>query len=88
MIAYALPDPSSPWRKTYAILLRPEETSELQPSPKMVGVIGTFRQLEIGYRIHPKYWGQGLATEALGSFLNMFWGLEGMSNNLKRKSQF
>ncbi|MCA1660210.1 MAG: GNAT family N-acetyltransferase [Verrucomicrobiaceae bacterium] len=47
----------------FAVLVRPEE--------RLIGYCGFFVQivddveeLEIGYRLHPDYWGKGLATEA------------------------
>jgi RimJ/RimL family protein N-acetyltransferase len=47
----------------FAVLARPEE--------RLIGYCGFFLQivddieeLEIGYRLHPDYWGNGLATEA------------------------
>ena len=47
----------------FALLDRPDE--------RLIGYCGFFAQvvddveeLEIGYRLHPDYWGQGLATEA------------------------
>ena len=40
---------------------------------RVIGYCGLFRQeidglieLEIGYRLHPSYWGRGIATEAAG----------------------
>ena len=42
-----------------------------QPDEKLIGYCGFFPQvvdeideLEIGYRLHPDYWGKGIATEA------------------------
>jgi len=42
-----------------------------QPNEKLIGYCGFFPQvvdeideLEIGYRLHPDYWGKGIATEA------------------------
>jgi ribosomal-protein-alanine N-acetyltransferase len=47
----------------FAVLARPDE--------RLIGYCGFFSQivddveeLEIGYRLHPDYWGHGLATEA------------------------
>ena len=47
----------------FAVIVRAED--------KLIGYCGFFRQIvddaeeiEIGYRLDPKYWGQGLATEA------------------------
>ena len=47
----------------FAVLARPDE--------RLIGYCGFFshivddvEELEIGYRLHPDYWGRGLATEA------------------------
>ena len=44
-----------------------------QEENRVIGYCGLFRQeidgvveLEIGYRLHPSYWGRGIATEAAG----------------------
>ena len=44
-----------------------------QEENRVIGYCGLFRQeidglveLEIGYRLHPRYWGRGMATEAAG----------------------
>ena len=44
----------------------------------MIGVIGIVREQEIGYRIHPDFWGKGFMSEALKMFIEMFWGMESM----------
>lgn len=38
----------------------------------MIGVIGIVREQEIGYRIHPDFWGKGFMSEALKMFIEMF----------------
>ncbi|KAA8569429.1 hypothetical protein EYC84_001065 [Monilinia fructicola] len=43
----------------------------------MIGIIGTSHTpANIGYKIHPNYWGKGYMTEALRLFVEMFWDLE------------
>ncbi|TAQ88128.1 hypothetical protein B7494_g3513 [Chlorociboria aeruginascens] len=79
-----LPSPEHPTDQ-YAILLRPV-LSNLEPwvnedgSPKIVGIVGTFRRggegLETSYCMNIKYWGRGYATEAFREFLKVFWRLE------------
>jgi len=44
---------------------------------KMIGVVGTPRESEIAYKVHPDYWGKGYMSEALEMFLDLFWKLEG-----------
>lgn len=45
----------------------------------MIGIIGTSHTpANIGYKIHPNYWGKGYMTEALRLFVEMFWDLEGL----------
>lgn len=39
---------------------------------RMIGVIGIVREQEIGYRIHPDFWGKGFMSEALKMFIEMF----------------
>ena len=36
---------------------------------KLIGRIGMSRQFEIGYILHPDWWGKGLGTEAIAAFL-------------------
>ncbi|PUU84141.1 GNAT domain-containing protein, partial [Tuber borchii] len=48
----------------YAILLK--TTNEV------IGKIGYFGP-EIGFLLHPRVWGQGYASEALGGFLQVLW---------------
>jgi len=40
---------------------------------RVIGVIGAVRGPEIGYMLHPDFWGQGYATEALDVFMTLFW---------------
>lgn len=63
---------NDPWKRVYAVLLRPENTVE-QPDttrkPRMIGVLGTPRDSEIAYKFHPDFWGRGFAFEALQLFI-------------------
>lgn len=52
---------------------------------KMIGIIGiSYAPSNVGYKIHPNYWGRGYMTEALKLFVEMFWTLEGLSFLLSR----
>lgn len=55
----------------FAIELLP--TDETQKTNRAIGVLGAARAPEVGYMLHPDYWGKGLATEALGAFMPLFW---------------
>jgi RimJ/RimL family protein N-acetyltransferase len=48
-----------------------------QVKAKLIGTIGTPRKAEVGYKLHPEYWGKGYMSEALEMFLRMWWGMEG-----------
>ena len=72
-----------------AILLRPstkvgehEKSEQESHKPKMIGFVAVVREGEIGYRIHPDWWGQGYMSEALAMFLDMFWKTESKCNVL------
>ncbi|TVY91192.1 hypothetical protein LAWI1_G003910 [Lachnellula willkommii] len=75
-----------PWSEGWAILLRPlrplskvdeqENFGEESPKPKMIGFVAVVREGEIGYRIHPDWWGKGYMAEALAMFLDLFWQTE------------
>lgn len=46
---------------------------------KLIGIIGLANYPDnIGYKVHPDYWGKGYMTEALKLFVEMFWTLEGL----------
>ncbi|KAF9634527.1 hypothetical protein BFW01_g5422 [Lasiodiplodia theobromae] len=47
----------------------PEHTT----TTKVIGVLGAARAPEIGYLLHPDYWGKGITTEAVTAFLPLFW---------------
>lgn len=42
------------------------------PSNELIGLIGTFRPREIGFSLHPDYWGKGIATEAAKVFCQWY----------------
>src|SRR5690348_3148177 len=69
------PTPEEPWKESFAILLRCPEGQK----PKMIGAIGTGRESEVGYKVHPDFSGKGYMTEALKLFTTLFFTLEGMS---------
>lgn len=80
LIQRSAPTPDKPWNRTYAIMLRgpslEEELDELS-KPQMIGVVGTPREAEIAYRLHPDYWGKGYMSEAVSLFLQLFWTSQG-----------
>jgi ribosomal-protein-alanine N-acetyltransferase len=79
MMQDSLPTPEKPWNQRWAILLRPLPGSQEENSkPKMIGAIGIVREQEIGYKVHPDFWGKGYMTEALKMFINLYWKMEGM----------
>ncbi|KAH7409351.1 GNAT domain-containing protein [Cadophora sp. MPI-SDFR-AT-0126] len=65
------PTPDKPWNERWAIMLK-----GVNGRPKMIGVVGIVREAELGYRIHPDFWGKGYMSEALTMFLDMWWALE------------
>lgn len=52
----------------------------IPPSNELAGLIGTFRPREVGFSLHPDYWGQGYATEAAKVFCQ--WYLETFSGQV------
>lgn len=92
MIQNSRPTPEAPWNRRWAIMLKSSVHSTSQtPSEagdsgevkaKLIGTIGTPRKAEVGYKLHPEYWGKGYMSEALEMFLEMWWGMEGMSSCL------
>ncbi|KAK7567660.1 GNAT domain-containing protein, partial [Phyllosticta citricarpa] len=48
-------------------LLAPEDNQ------RVIGLIGAVEAPEIGYLIHPDFWGCGPATEALQAFMPLYW---------------
>lgn len=63
---------------TNSISANDSTSSWTTEKPKMIGVMGTPRRAEIGYKLHPNYWGKGYMSEALTLFLKMFWESEGL----------
>jgi RimJ/RimL family protein N-acetyltransferase len=65
----------------YVLTERAQREDESQPPPADKRVIGymSVNQVhpspEIGYSIHPDYWGKGYATEALDGLLKTWWNL-------------
>ena len=80
MIQDSQPTAEQPWNRRWAIILRSRSDMVGSESggEKMIGVIGTPRKADIGYKLHPDYWGKGYMSEALKLFLEMWWGMEGM----------
>jgi ribosomal-protein-alanine N-acetyltransferase len=92
-----LPTEAEPWNERWAILLRStsetsfDETAEVPEQEKeqrkagqlrMIGAIGIVREQEIGYRLHPDFWGKGFMTEALAMFIEMWWGMKSIFSAL------
>ncbi len=73
------PTLEKPWNQRWAIMLKDADNNG---KPKLIGVVGVVREPEIGYRIHPDYWGKGYMSEALTMFLKMWWALEGVFPSL------
>lgn len=75
-----LPSENEPWRENYAILLRPAPGDTTRAKAVMIGVVGTPRLaedisgVEVGYSLHPMFWGKGYATEALRLFVKHYFG--------------
>ncbi|KAL3444605.1 putative GNAT family acetyltransferase [Aspergillus insuetus] len=46
-----------------------------------VGINEVYPSPEIGYSIHPDYWGKGYATEALNGLLELWWSLPRQSQD-------
>jgi ribosomal-protein-alanine N-acetyltransferase len=76
------PTLEKPWAQIWAICLKPEEGSESgngkEEGGTFIGAIGFPRECDVGYSIHPAYWGKGYMTEALRMFVDMFFNAEGM----------
>ena len=81
LIYISTPTDIDPWKRVYAILLRPEASKQSSDSttptesekPRMIGVLGTPHELELSYKLHPDFWGRGYMSEALKAFINLFW---------------
>jgi ribosomal-protein-alanine N-acetyltransferase len=72
------PSPEKPWTQTWAICLKPEDPEADEGSGRMIGAMGLPREIDVGYRISPEYWGKGYMTEALVMFVDMIWKSDGM----------
>jgi RimJ/RimL family protein N-acetyltransferase len=70
-----LKDPSKPWINVLAIVAKPSEQTDPHAKPKAIGMVGVPRlfrdESELGYGLHPDFWGRGLATEAVNAFLKV-----------------
>jgi RimJ/RimL family protein N-acetyltransferase len=81
ILSAPIPTPENPHVEVYGILLRPEsrekDVGDKSMKPKMIGTVGTPRKssagAEIGYNLHPDYWGQGYMKEALALFIALYW---------------
>lgn len=67
---------NNPDSLVYAVFTR--EKTQQHERPEMIGIVGVHRTTpiaELGYIFHPSVWNQGYASEALLTFLNLFWKL-------------
>ena len=84
MLSARMPTPEKPYVEVYAILLKPL-TVEGDTKAKMIGTVGTPRNepagAEIGYGLHPDYWGKGYMSEAVKLFIGLYWS-SGSSSSL------
>ena len=84
MMLSRMPSPEKPWIEIYAILLRSSQSPEAQGKPRMIGTVGAPRvseeldAAEIGYGLHPDFWGFGYMPEALSLFIGLYWSPESM----------
>ncbi|KAF7157622.1 hypothetical protein CNMCM5623_001996 [Aspergillus felis] len=68
-------------RFTYVLIEREQWEGGSQPPPadkQVIGYMGInqiYPSPEVGYSIHPDYWGKGYATEALDGLLKAWWKL-------------
>jgi RimJ/RimL family protein N-acetyltransferase len=83
----SLASAEKPWVRRWAILLRPSPESSDNTSaniedrdskPRMIGLVGIVRPAEIGYKIHPDFWGKGYMSEALELCIKLFWASKGL----------
>jgi [ribosomal protein S5]-alanine N-acetyltransferase len=49
-----------------------KEVEKGEEKLKMIGIIGIVREQEIGYKLHPEFWGRGFMSEALKAFIEFF----------------
>ena len=78
-----MPTPEKPWVEVYAILLKSSVGSSFNGKPRLIGTCGIPRieplGAEIGYGLHPDYWGAGYMLEALRLFISLYWASESMT---------
>ena len=78
MLLSRTPTPEKPWMEIYAILLKSSVASNTSDKPRMIGTCGVPRSeslgAEMGYGIHPDFWGAGYMSEALKLFISLYWG--------------
>ena len=72
-ILESTPTPEKPWNERWAIMLKDENKDA---KLRMIGVVGLVREPEIGYKLHPDFWGKGYMSEALDMFIKMWFGME------------
>lgn len=65
-------DRSNCWNFVMELLQSPDLEGTTPPL-RVIGTIGAIRTPEVGYGIHPDYWGKGYASEALQAFMPFFW---------------
>jgi len=100
LICTTTPTDIEPWKKVYAILLRPDPLSQVAGSslattevekPRMIGVLGSPREAELAYKLHPDFWGKGYMSEALKAFIEIYWAgkfIFKSSNSLQRAKYY
>jgi len=78
-----IPTSEKPWMKVYAILLKSSASTNPRGKPRLIGTCGVLRNeplgAEIGYGLHPDFWGEGYMSEALNLFINLYWEPDSMS---------
>jgi hypothetical protein len=76
MLSARIPTPEKPYVEVYAVLLKPL-TVEADLKAKMIGTVGAPRNepagAEIGYGLHPDFWGKGYMSEAVKLFIGLYW---------------
>ena len=56
---------------------------------RMIGIVGVYSfnpTAELGYTFHPDVWGQGYATEALKTFMALYWELRPSVDTVEAKT--
>lgn len=79
---------ANPYIQNFAILEPPAPNAPPNSKLRFIGVIGCIRfpktfiptnpdpgEPEIGYQLHPDFWGKGYATEALKACLEYYWNI-------------